>query len=600
MPMTFKPSSLAGLVLSIAAATAVACGADDGDVPKPSTEGVSEPAEEVGTTAEALSWGSFPAPGPTTKDSPVGLAFEMAEGTGVPLTVRKNQRFYINQIDMRASLVATTDEGVTGLDRSGDFASLDWRGTQLADQTFLSEANADGTFTRQRFYRKSKWMDQPSLFVIEQVDAQGRATALPMIIDTGLEYLRTPVDSFFVRRMRAIQWTYDCPSTTSCAGATNFSEEALVELRYANGPNPNFQFKSNTTALKVTWSQKPNAPYNIPVTQVENPEWDYGFGIDVSPVTPAAPNGTYAPGQNVTFAFTLKDGSGKSLHPDGPLPSFLDYLSGNTPSGIQYWKLDEPYATYYRRKHRERQMFASISGPLQNVQPIRTVTDIVGSLEFSTGSIVVGQQARDGVFGAAATVPNIFILFDGSRWAEPVDNKFSFHIPEDAQPGTYSVTLKARRKYLGEDIPRATVIKIQVGSPTPTKATLHTGKCETCHNDGSGFDRVAHGLSDRSTCNPCHTPLANELEGPSYVRNHFIHSRTDRLNLNPKKCDTCHLDKPSIQRVSKSACLSCHTSYPASHTAQFGPIKNMYVGGGAESFTQCTTACHTNHPGSGL
>jgi hypothetical protein len=602
MPMNPKPSALAALILSIAAAAGAACGSDDdgGSVDGDPQSLAAGPAEATETSQAALSWGSFPAPGPTTKDTPVGLAFEIAEGAGVPLQVRKNQRFYINQIDMRASLTTTVDEGVTGLDRTGDFASLDWKKTSLADQTILAEPNADGTYTRQRFYRNSRWMDLPSAFVIEQVDAQGRVVALPLIIDTGLEQLRTPIDSFFVRRMRAIQWTYDCASPTDCSNAHSFSEEALIELRYANGPNPSFQFRPETTALRVTWSHKPSSPYTIPVQQVAAPEWDYGFGIQVTPETPPAANGTYAAGQDVSFAFTLTDGAGKSLHPGGPLPSFLDYLGGNTPSGVQYWKLDEPYATYYRRKHRERQMFASISGPAQDIQPIRTVTNLVEVIDPATESIIVGTQARDGVYGAAASVPGIFVLFDASRWADPVDNHFRFHIPDDAKPGTYLVTLKARRKYLGEDIPKATTIKIQVGSPTPTTATLHTGKCDSCHQDGSSFSRISHGLTDRSTCAPCHTPLTNELEGPAYVRTHFIHSRSNRVDVSMKKCETCHLDKQSTQRVSKSACLSCHTSYPASHVAQFGPIKNMYVGGGQESFTQCTTACHTTHPGSHL
>jgi hypothetical protein len=32
----------------------------------------------------------------------------------------------------------------------------------------------------------------------------------------------------------------------------------------------------------------------------------------------------------------------------------------------------------------------------------------------------------------------------------------------------------------------------------------------------------------------------------------------------------------------------------------YGAIFDMYVGGGTESFQQCSTTCHTTHPGSGL
>ncbi len=39
-------------------------------------------------------------------------------------------------------------------------------------------------------------------------------------------------------------------------------------------------------------------------------------------------------------------------------------------------------------------------------------------------------------------------------------------------------------------------------------------------------------------------------------------------------------------RTSKSACLSCHKSYPESHVQAYGALFDMYVAGGDESFTQ--------------
>src|SRR5262245_24115750 len=67
------------------------------------------------------------AAGPTTIDTPVGLALDIEDGVARPFRVRKNQRFYINQIDLRAHIERAVDEGVAGLDRAGDFAALDWR-----------------------------------------------------------------------------------------------------------------------------------------------------------------------------------------------------------------------------------------------------------------------------------------------------------------------------------------------------------------------------------------------------------------------------------------------------------------------------------------
>ena len=164
--------------------------------------------------------------------------------------------------------------------------------------------------------------------------------------------------------------------------------------------------------------------------------------------------------------------------------------------------------------------------------------------------------------------------------------------------------IKGRRNYMGEELPRATVISIQVGTTTPTTPKQTVGGCTTCHAAGSDFSRINHGLAASplgfAACTTCHAPLNFELEGPVYTRVHFIHSRSDRFDAPKTECKTCHLGNDSIQRTSKSACLSCHTSYPASHVKAYGPIQDMYVGGGTESFAQCSTTCHTTHPHSKL
>src|SRR5690242_9321261 len=78
--------------------------------------------DTVEATARASD--ALPAPGATTIDTPVGLALDIEDGAAVPLKVRANQLFYLDYIDMRAHIEATTDEGVDGLSRAGDFADL--------------------------------------------------------------------------------------------------------------------------------------------------------------------------------------------------------------------------------------------------------------------------------------------------------------------------------------------------------------------------------------------------------------------------------------------------------------------------------------------
>src|SRR6185436_16279979 len=127
----------------------------------------------------------------------------------VALTVRRGQVFYINQIDLRASITATADEGVAGLARHGDFAKLDWRGVANEEQEFVLLANPDGTFRRRWFFRDAAWMKRDSELVVEQIDAHGRRLGKHMVVHTGLERDRRDSDSVFDRRIRAIQWTND-------------------------------------------------------------------------------------------------------------------------------------------------------------------------------------------------------------------------------------------------------------------------------------------------------------------------------------------------------------------------------------------------------
>jgi hypothetical protein len=539
---------------------------------------------------------------------PVGLALEIEQGVGVPLRVLAGHEFYINQIDIRTAVAATVDEGVEGLEWEGDFAMLNWHGVRQVDEEPLLQADPNGTtYTRRRFYRRARWMEQSSTFTVRQVDEHGRTLGPAIQLNIGKDDERCSSDAFFIRRLGAIQWAYDCRSATDCSTSRNFLEEALVEVRNARLPARAFTLSPRTRALEVRWSLRASEPYLIPVEQVESAPYGYGFSMDIRALTPPGPHGTYAPGTAVTFQLTLKDGSGRPLHPAGSLPTYNEVISGRHTAGIQYYRafsFIESTTTYYRRKHRERMLASQIIGPAHRIQPIRS---IVGMGEFFGPSDVqtIGLPERDGVYSQARIFPQANHLFLGrpgepSLWDAPVSDTWTYQLPANAEPGTYLVTLKGRRTYLGEDLPLTTTVEIQVGSPRRTQARLTTGPCNTCHRQGGELSRVLHGGDNRAACAGCHAPLDFELEGLVAVRTHFIHSRSDRVGQSQQRCSSCHLQKESIQRTSKAACLSCHKSYPASHVRDFGPLQSMYVGGGRESFQQCTTTCHTQHRGSGL
>ncbi|MFL5345274.1 MAG: cytochrome C [Hyalangium sp.] len=553
-----------------------------------------------------------PPPGNT---SAVALALAVENGSGAPLRLRAGQAFYVNTLDIRSSMNATSDEGVSGLDRTGDFSGLGWGGINLAEQAFELLAGPDG-YHRRRFYRDAAWMRVPSFFLVEQVDGNGNILAAPVVLNAGSDDKRRDDDDFFVRRFRAIQWTYGCPTVTDCTGSTSFMEEALVELRNARTPCKSkiLTLDPRTKALRLRWSLRPVAPYTIPVEQVAQPAYAYGFNIDVNPVTAPQADGTYAPGTAIQFQLTLKDGAGNRLHPQGSLPTYNEVISGQSTSGIEYYNaFFDPTATYYRRKHRERMLMTQIIGPAQLIKPIRSVIDMDAFVDPNTEVQTVATFERDGVFSQFQTFPKGNDLFGGAfdpahaGWDAPVSDKWTYQLPANAVPGTYLVTVKGRRVYMGEDIPASKTIEIQVGTAQHTLAPLTTGPCNSCHSQGGELANVLHANDNRAACAGCHTPLGFELEGPIFVRVHFIHSRSNRFGADLAQCSKCHLNNESIQRTSKAACFSCHKADDTKKKhngkvppSMFGDLTNMYVGGGRESFQQCTSTCHTTHPKSGL
>ena len=541
------------------------------------------------------------AQGPTSVSTPIGLALEVDNGTGKPIQVRAGQTFWLDIVDVRASLTATVDEGIDGLKTQGDFAELPWGFPRFEGVSPEVLPNADGTFTQRSFFDRATWMRVPSALLLEQVDAAGHVVAPPILTSIGSAQDERPSDGFFIRRLRAIQWTYDCVSTTDCTGAKNFGEEALIEVRNAVDHSNTFQINPSTAAFRLSWSLK-SASWTIPITQVATPTYDYGFGIDIDAVTPPGAGGFYLPGTDVTFRTTLRDGAGNRLHPLGSLPTYNEAEFGPDEAGIQYYRaFFDPTTTYWRRKHRERNMIAEIIGPEQDIQPIRSFVEL-SSIFDPSGVQLVATPARDGMFAEYVTFPSANNLFAGGPgWDAPVSDSFTYHLADDAKPGTYDVTMKGRRVYLGQDIPFTRSIKIQVGTPSVTTPTLNTGKCESCHvGTGKALSDVLHANGDRSTCTACHAPLGFEYDGPIYVRVHYIHARSGRFDASLTNCSTCHLGAEGIQRTSKSACLSCHQSYDAWHVKTYGPVIDTYVGGARESFDQCSTTCHTTHPGSHL
>ena len=170
-----------------------------------------------------------------------------------------------------------------------------------------------------------------------------------------------------------------------------------------------------------------------------------------------------------------KDGAGNRLHAPGSLPSYNEVVFGANPAGIQYYRaFFDPTTTYWRRKHRERMLMTQILGPAQNTQPIRTMIDLDDVPRRPTTSDHRHARARRRLlpvptFPTAQRSVRRRVRPAHAGWAAPVRDTWTYHVPADAAPGTYLVTVKGRRVYLGEDIPATKTIEIQVGSPQRTQ-----------------------------------------------------------------------------------------------------------------------------------
>jgi hypothetical protein len=90
----------------------------------------------------------------------------------------------------------------------------------------------DETFTRQRFYRNARWMQQASQFIVFPTDNSGRPVGVPLIAHAGEDNRSRSSDDGFVRRFVARQIATGCPAVDDCTGAT-FTAQGLVQLRDA-------------------------------------------------------------------------------------------------------------------------------------------------------------------------------------------------------------------------------------------------------------------------------------------------------------------------------------------------------------------------------
>src|SRR5262249_37417855 len=140
----------------------------------------------------------------------------------------------------------------------------------------------------------------------------------------------------------------------------------------------------------------------------------------------------------VSFRVTFRDREGHRLHPEGQLPTYESFVSGQTTSGLRYLDLQLQTRLYYALKHRESNLFVVLSGPTDKLVTPKTVVD--PSLFFGP-QVPFATAAVDGYSAVGQTIPPTAIIFGGlgnpALWSTPVSDVVTFTVPSDAQPGTY-------------------------------------------------------------------------------------------------------------------------------------------------------------------
>jgi hypothetical protein len=390
----------------------------------------------------------------------------------------------------------------------------------------------DGTFTRQRFYRGAKWMEQPSTFSVFPIDNDGHPVGLPLIAFAGSDQLWTEADDGFVRRFVARQITTGCPAVGDCTGAT-FIAQGLVQFRDAlHAESDALTIPAQATQLRLEWSKQPQTSRTVGLSHASPSDYQFGYGFQVSfePVSTPGNGSYYLPGEQVSLRVTFQDGSGNRLHPLGSLRPTGSSSAARSRAGCVTTTSLLLKTLYYALKHRESNMETALSGPLDK---LRTPQTVVTPDQLPLPQQVVATVSQDGFSGVAQEVPSVAILiaglFDPAAWDAPVSDIVNFTIPNDALPGTYLAAIKGRRYFGGEALNRAATTTIQVGTLTPSTFTAKTGNCNFCHTGPSGFGQILHGVTDRRGCFACHGPLFFEPDAALDIRVHEVHDRSNRF-----------------------------------------------------------------------
>jgi hypothetical protein len=251
---------------------------------------------------------------------PIGLSLLFQNSAMAPLTLAGDAPRYLQEIDVVATVPTPDDRGIQPLMTSGELASLDWTGVEMVEEDWRPAGN--GTFIRQRFYRKARWMERSSFFRVVPTDDAGRPAGQPLMAHAGKDDRLGSQDDAFVRRFVARQSAFGCPAQGDCTGAS-FVAQGLVQLRDALSATQNARtIPPRATRLSLWWSEQPAVRRTVQIAHAAPADFPVGYGFQpaLDVINPPANQQYYVPGETVRFRVTFRDGAGRRLHPRAPCP----------------------------------------------------------------------------------------------------------------------------------------------------------------------------------------------------------------------------------------------------------------------------------------
>jgi hypothetical protein len=477
------------------------------------------------------------------------------------------------------------------------FKGLDWSGLTIGRDEWRDMGAP--TFARETFYENAAWMiSDDDTFKLEVLDADGvtvRATETYNRKDFLAENSttgRTRV-SWIIDNLARPRFPGD-PVPVRSPDAGELFYRTVVKASFANSTNPFKSFRmpqlSGDGIIRLTWSLLPDAPFDFPVTFINEPDREAtcykldanglatnervpcGFGLTQKVHFNTPGNGKYyMPGDLVDFQVSLQDGDGNGLHARDQFPSYNEFLAEES-NGIAYF--NQWMLITYRDASSTESGF-KVVGPLQDLSVVN------GTYQLPYFAYPVRSEPK---FFVEPGLQRVIAGYLDSK--QPT--RYSVPLPADAKPGTYALLLKGHRTFMGERLNRLEPFFFQVGQEQQTTYPGRVGNCQTCHNGVNSLVNLHHGMSvdHVETCKTCHIDQSN---GHISDLIHRLHMGSRKYKQPKTDCTLCHLTRESAVRPSLVACNGCHVN---SHGTEYFDLEFESVQNTPNAYGNCAQACH--------